>query len=118
MGYTRCGQAGCAACKFAPGRVAEGRGGVREVHLRKADMRIPVTQALNCKSENVLYALQCTADGDTYLGCTGNMARDRLGQHLGDIRNDRVDKVVAEHFCSHGGRQKTDNVSFWHLRKS
>ena len=61
---------------------------------------IQVEQDSKCTERDVIYGLTCTKCGKVvYVGETGRQLKDRVDEHLRDIRLNR-DKPVATHFNS------------------
>ena len=55
-----------------------------------------------CRMQNLVYCLVCTkCDKPVYVGETGRQLKERIGEHLADIRLQR-DKAVGLHFNSKG----------------
>lgn len=55
--------------------------------------------SFNCNSTNVIYAITCQrCPSAVYIGQTGQSLRQRMNSHKFDIRNNSLQKPVAEHF--------------------
>ena len=66
---------------------------------------IKVNKKINCRTSNVAYAVHCTKCKHivVYVGETETMLKDRIQNHLSDIRTGKkYDKPVSIHFNSKG----------------
>ena len=69
----------------------------------------------NCTERNVIYGLTCTlCKKIVYVGETGRELRERIEEHLRDIRLNK-DKAVATHFTSEG--HNINNLKVTQLEK-
>ena len=69
-----------------------------------------IRRSFTCTSENVVYCIICSKCGHLYIGETGRRLGDRFREHLGDIRNKRIERSdVAKHFNLVG--HNTENVN-------
>ena len=59
---------------------------------------IRIQDSFSCISTGVVYCITCIKCGDLYIGQTKRRLADRFVEHLGDIRNARLNKSVARHF--------------------
>ena len=51
-----------------------------------------------CTSCNIIYCISCSKCYKLYIGETGRRLSDRFAEHLRSVRNNVVDKPVAQHF--------------------
>jgi hypothetical protein len=68
--------------------------------IAKATYKLP--RVLDCETRNLIYCIQCKTCGKLYVGETLRSLRERINEHLGDIRQHRIKKPVARHFLSKG----------------
>ncbi|MCG8431493.1 MAG: GIY-YIG nuclease family protein [Candidatus Omnitrophica bacterium] len=61
----------------------------------------PVVGGVDCKTDNLVYALVCKkCDKTVYVGETGRTLRERLQEHLRDVRGGK-EKPINNHFHGH-----------------
>jgi hypothetical protein len=58
---------------------------------------LTITGKLDCNSKNIIYLIECSLCGEQYVGETERTLRERLNNHLSDIRQYK-ETGVAEHF--------------------
>ena len=82
----------------------------------------PVTGKVHCikasadwKTSNVVYVIKCNKCAIQYVGETENALHIRMNRHRADIKNQRLEKPVAEHFNSVG--HSLDNLSIFVVEK-
>jgi hypothetical protein len=65
---------------------------------------IKINKKINCRTANVVYAVHCKkCKHIVYVGETETMLKDRIQNHLSDIRTcKKYDKPVSIHFNSKG----------------
>jgi hypothetical protein len=56
------------------------------------------TLRLSCQSKNLVYALECSVCHKQYVGETKRTFKERTAEHLGDIKNLRLNKPLGKHF--------------------
>ena len=61
------------------------------------DYKYDIVDSLSCKSQFVIYLLECRACGMQYVGQTSNNLATRMTQQLSDVRTHK-DTSVASHF--------------------
>ena len=66
---------------------------------------ISIFGGLNCLSKNIIYIIECKACGDKYVGETGRCLKDRMFNHISDIRRNK-NGPVSRHF------NNADNICF------
>ena len=57
-----------------------------------------VYTSATCKTECVVYLIECKNCGMQYVGMTTRALYERFNEHMSDIMNKRTRKTVAEHF--------------------
>ena len=62
-----------------------------------------VKQFMTCKTQNLVYLIQCKRCGQQYVGQTGRALKERVNEHCREIKKkSRGRGGVAEHFCKKG----------------
>ena len=74
-------------------------------HFNNDDFDFPIFGGLNCLSKNIIYIIECKACGDKYVGETGRCLKDRMFNHISDIRRNK-NGPVSRHF------NNADNICF------
>lgn len=92
-GFYHCGRKNCTTCQHS--NEAE------QFTSNKTGREFRLKQCINCHSSNIIYLLTCRKCGMQYVGETGRKLKERVGDHLRDIRN-RAKTPVAIHFNSPG----------------
>ena len=104
-GMRKCGK--CLACSYIKeGNVVKGK-----------HFLWKICKQVNCESSNVVYIIECEKDycKERYIGITNREFRERIYEHIGYVRNWRLDKTTGAHFNSPG--QSTSNMKFTILEK-
>ena len=70
-------------------------------HFSNDDFDFPIFGGLHCLSTNIIYIIECKACGDKYVGETGRCLKDRMFNHISDIRRDK-NGPVSRHFNNAG----------------
>jgi hypothetical protein len=65
--------------------------------VTKQTYKLP-TIRLSCQSKNLIYALECNVCHKQYVGETKRTFKERIAEHLGDIKNLRLNKPLGKHF--------------------
>jgi hypothetical protein len=65
--------------------------------ITKQTYKLP-TLRLSCQSKNLIYALECSVCHKQYVGETKRTFKERTAEHLGDIKNLRLNKPLGKHF--------------------
>jgi hypothetical protein len=73
---------------------------------------------LSCQSKNLVYALECTVCHKQYVGETKRTFKERIAEHLGDIKNLRLNKPLGKHFNLPGHKFGTIKTFILELIKS
>ena len=68
------------------------------LHTTARDSHCPLLTTATCKTRSIIYFVQCAKCGKQYMGETDNPFHVRLNGHQSDIKNARVEKLVAAHF--------------------
>jgi hypothetical protein len=85
-------------CKKCPRRPDQQR--IR-CSVTKQTYRLP-TKNISCATRNLVYALQCSVCQKQYVGETLRSFRERIAEHEGDIKNQRILKPLGKHFSLPG----------------
>jgi hypothetical protein len=56
------------------------------------------SKSLSCQTKNLIYALECKVCHKQYVGETKRTFKERIAEHLGDIKNQRLNKPLGKHF--------------------
>ena len=91
-GTFTCGEPRCKMCDFVTSATTF-TGPTGSFQVRKS---------FTCTSTGVVYCILCTKCGDLYIGETGRAFKNRIYEHLRDIRAKTIGKAVAEHFNGPG----------------
>ena len=70
---------------------------------------------VGCKSDNLIYAIECTRCGKHYVGQTMKSIRERMQGHQTDINSKTSTKSVREHFSEDNGHQGWQDVKIFAL---
>ena len=57
-----------------------------------------INAPITCNTKNVIYCLSCDKCGQQYIGQTARELKDRIKDHLGYIRNRKLNEATGEHF--------------------
>jgi hypothetical protein len=85
--------------------------------ITKQTYKIP-TLRLSCQSKNLVYALECSVCHKQYVGETKRTFKERIAEHLGDIKNMRLNKPLGKHFNLPGHKFGTIKTYILELIKS
>ena len=88
-GLTKCNKP-CPICPY----VDEGK----IVKASKSDKIVEVNAPISCSSKNVVYCLTCDKCSQQYIGQTDRTLKERIQEHLGYIRNEKLNQATGEHF--------------------
>ena len=92
-GTKKCRKSGCMCCPF----LQEGN----TVTSTASNFTHKIKQSLTCATSNVIYRITCLkgqCNGLQYVGETGRPFKQRLADHIGYIRSERLDQPVGQHF--------------------
>ena len=53
---------------------------------------------LNCETENIAYLIHCEKCNEQYIGDTERSRKEKLGEHKGYIKSDKLNEDTGEHF--------------------
>ena len=81
---------GCPICPF----VSTGKW----VKSSATNTRIEINQAVNCQTKNVIYCLSCKKCKKQYVGETDRKLQDRFSEHIGYVKNQKLEKATGYHF--------------------
>ena len=88
-GFTKCNRRGYTTCKFSkPCKFFESM---------QNKQRFEIIKPTNCCSTNIIYLITCTKCKKQYVGETGRKLKNRVTDHLGDIRRNE-NTAVGQHF--------------------
>ena len=95
-GFRRCNKQGCRLCPFTgigPTEV------VTSITINHSGEQFNIKVPIDCKTDNVLYMLECRRDREQYVGETGRTIEKRFVGHLDSVRNNTESTTsVGEHF--------------------
>ena len=91
----KCKSSRCQCCLFLD----------EKSHFSNDDFDFSIFGGLNCLSKNIIYIIECKACGDKYVGETGRCLKDRVFNHISDIRRN-INGPVSRHF------NNTDTICF------
>ena len=63
-----------------------------------------ILKSFNCDTQNVIYMIQCkkqrcrNSDTYIYIGETEHQIKNRIGQHIGYIKNKVITQATGQHF--------------------
>ena len=64
---------------------------------------VQTNDGITCRTSNVIYGIHCTkCNYIVYVGETETMLKDRIQNHLSDVRGKNTGKLVSIHFNSYG----------------
>ena len=89
-----CNGSGCTLCKHLSPRTTS---------LKTATTTVKLRSHGDCGTTDCIYALSCDQCHKTYVGQTRNL-RHRIQAHASNIRNDRYDTPLIQHFNLHSWR--------------
>ena len=61
-----------------------------------------INKEVNCNSSNVIYLVECTKCKEQYVGQTGRPFKNRMSEHVGYIKNQKVAEPTGFHFNKPG----------------
>ena len=72
--------------------------------IKHADVNWKINKTLNCDNSNIVYMISCKKENcnDVYIGETERRFKDRISEHVGYIKNNRIELPVGEHFNKTG----------------
>ena len=76
---------------------------------------VELTRHHTCQDENLVYIVECSKCRLQYIGETKHTAEKRWAEHLGYVRNKRLDQATGAHFNLPG--HKIDHMKFSVLEK-
>ena len=81
---------GCPICPF----VQEGK----YVKSTKSDQIVEINASVTCQSKNILYCATCQKCSLQYIGQSERSLQERIQEHLGYIRNEKLNQATGHHF--------------------
>jgi hypothetical protein len=85
-------------CKSCPKK--SNQKGIKSI-ITKQTYILP-SKDLYCTTRNLIYALECNVCHKQYVGETKRSFKERIAEHLGDIKNKRLNKPLGKHFSLPG----------------
>jgi hypothetical protein len=70
--------------------------------ITKGSYRLPSVRGLTCLNNNLIYCLTCNCCKKHYVGETKHTFKARIAEHMGDIKNKRLNKPIGKHFTQQG----------------
>ena len=70
---------------------------------------------VNCRSNNLIYAIECTCCGMHYVGQTKCQLMDRMVSHFASIKSEQVKYLVGHHFARANHHKGLDDVRLFVL---
>ena len=71
--------------------------------------------SINCRSNNLIYAIECTCCGMHYVGQTKRRLMDRMVSHFASIKSEQVKYPVGHHFARKNHHQGLADVRLFVL---
>ena len=68
------------------------------VRSTQSDKIVEINANISCSSKNLIYCLPCDKCGKQYIGETERELKERIQEHLGYIRNSKLNQATGEHF--------------------
>ena len=68
------------------------------VRSTQSDKIVEINANITCSSKNLIYCLTCDKCGEQYIGETERELKERIQEHLGYIRNSKLNQATGEHF--------------------
>ena len=68
------------------------------VRSTQSDKIVEINANITCSSKNLIYCLTCDKCGKQYIGQTERELKERIQEHLGYIRNSKLNQATGEHF--------------------
>lgn len=89
-GFRPCSGRLCTTCEYALPRVT--------FASESQNLSFPIPFNLSCASTHCIYLIRCSRCNFSYVGQSSNPVRQRISEHLRDIRNSTTTTAVANHF--------------------
>ncbi len=89
-GFSKCGSSRCSLCPYA----------VDKLSINAGDRCFPIVHRLSCDSSTCIYVIYCVSCRLVYVGQSGNPFRQRLSEHLRNIRGSSINTPLTRHFRS------------------
>ena len=71
---------------------------VKVVKSTKSHERVEINAHITCQTRNLIYCATCEKCSQQYIGQTDRTLQERIQEHLGYIRNEKLNKATGEHF--------------------
>ena len=59
---------------------------------------VEINRPISCQTRNIVYCLTCDKCSKQYIGQTDRTLKERIQEHLGYIRNEKLNHATGEHF--------------------
>ena len=100
-GMHRCGN--CPICPYIKtGKI---------INATASKYRVQITKHYDCQTENLCYLVNCKKCRIQYIGETDRTLQDRFSEHLGYVRNQKLEKATGYHFNQNGHQMSDMEVS-------
>ena len=60
----------------------------------------PINKEVSCNSSKVIYLIECTKSKEQYVGQTGRPFKNRMSEHVGYIKNQKVSEPTGFHLIN------------------
>ena len=68
------------------------------VKSTKSDKKVEINAQITCQTRNLIYCATCLKCAQQYIGQTDRTLQERIQEHLGYIRNEKLNQATGEHF--------------------
>ena len=72
------------------------------VKSAQSEYRTEIKQNVDCQTKNIVYLLGCKKCQTQYVGESNRTLQSRFSEHLGYVKNKKLDKTTGEHFNTKG----------------
>ena len=86
----RCNKNNCSTCPY----VKVGT----EVQAWATEAKVKINASGNCDTTNLIYCITCNKCNQNYIGETKRPLKVRFGEHLGYVRNKKLNEPTGHHF--------------------
>ena len=64
--------------------------------------KVEIDRTVNCQTKNLIYCVGCKKCSQQYIGETERTLQDRFSDHIGYVKNKKLQKATGEHFNQKG----------------